>query len=111
MSVRYPETFPLDSIREIVNVVRSGDIKSQASILAFNVWQVQGYAQKTLIGDPDVPVSLLRAQAAPDGKTALEHLEALLSDEPTTQTMIPWHLILPYLYELLEDLFKNMTAQ
>lgn len=109
MTIKYPDIFPLDSIREIVNVVRSGDIKSQASVVAFHVWNVQGYAQKTFIGDPDVPVSLLSTQSA-DGFTALEHLENMISDEPQAQSMIPWPMILSYLLKLMQDLLDNATA-
>jgi hypothetical protein len=110
MTTKYPDNFPLDSVREIVNVVRSGDIKSQASILAFHIWNVQGYAQKTFIGDPDVPVSLLKVQSAPDGKSALDCLEDMLSDEPQAQSMIPWPMILSYLLKLLQDLLDNANA-
>ena len=107
MTIKYPDSFPLDSIREIVNVVRSGDLKNQASVLAFHVWNVQGYAQKTFIGDPDAPVSLLSLQSA-EVLTALEHLENMISDEPRAQSMIPWQMILVYLLKLLQDLLNNV---
>ena len=110
MTTKYPDSFPLDSVREIVNVVRSGDIKSQASVLAFHIWNVQGYAQKTFIGDLDAPVSLLSVQSA-DGLTALEHLENMVSDEPQAQGMIPWSMILSYLLQLLKELLDNATAE
>ena len=107
----YPDNFPLDSIREIVNIVRSGDLKSQASTFAFHIWIVQGYGQKTFIGSPDVPVSLLKVQSAPTDSDPLVCLEAMLSDDPTPQSLVPWNVLLPYLMKLLEELLTNLLAE
>ena len=103
----YPVDFPLENIRDIVNIVRSGDIKSQASTLAFNIWVVQGYGQKTFIGAPDNPVSLLRVQKA-ESADGLCVLEQMLSDEPMPQASIPWDFVLDYLFDLLRDLLNNL---
>lgn len=104
---KYPDDFPLDNIREIVNIVRSGDIKSQSSVLAYNVWVVQGYGQKMLIGNPDEPISLARVQKVPDAD-ALTILEKVLSDEPAPQASLPWDFLLSYLFDLLKELLENM---
>lgn len=51
--VAYPQEFPLHCITEVVRIVRAGTIKDEAVDLASHLWNIQGYAQATLIGNPN----------------------------------------------------------
>jgi len=114
-AVQYPESFPLKNITTIIDLVRGGEIQTNLDKFAYNVWVVQGFAQKALLGMPsenDVPVdvpsdgpgfTLMSAPADVDDEAALQALEALVSDSPTAQAEIPWEIILPFLLKLLEQ--------
>lgn len=52
----YPKDFPLSTALEIISTVKSGQIKANRAKIAHDLWLLQGYAQLTIIGDPDVDV-------------------------------------------------------
>jgi len=95
----YPSAFPLVEIKNVIDIVRSGDLISQKEALAHDAWVVQGYAQSMLIGAPTTAMS---AQDAIDPLEALEKAAAAAeSDTPTAQISIPWAVIAKYVTELL----------
>lgn len=50
--VEYPKEAPIDCIREVVRIVRSGRVFEERSPLAKHVWSVQGYMQRLVFGEP-----------------------------------------------------------
>lgn len=50
--VNYPEAFPVESVAEVVKVIRK-QIEVDKASLARHAWNVQGYLQKVVIGEPD----------------------------------------------------------
>jgi hypothetical protein len=101
----YPESLPLDEIKNVVNLVRNGQVKEKVKEFAHDVWIVQGYAQGMIIGNPDVDFSLM-SQSAGDAVDALEKLAAS-EDTMEAQMAIPWQMILSWavtkLLELVEE--------
>lgn len=115
-TVQYPAEFPIDNIRGIVDGVRNGNISENLDKFGYDVWVVQGFAQKALLGDPnadgggdggDGPGFVLMSAADVDDEAALQALESLASDAPQAQVDIPWDLILSFLFKLLEEWLSN----
>lgn len=52
MSVEYPSDLPMSELLEAIKVVQAGDFKNGIDELAHDLWVIQGYAQKMLIGAP-----------------------------------------------------------
>lgn len=50
--VNYPDSFPVESIAEVVAVFRKQKPVDKAS-LGRHAWNVQGYLQRIVIGEPD----------------------------------------------------------
>ena len=99
-TAQYPNDFPIDDIRKIVGFVKDGTIQNNIKDAAYSIWVVQGYAQRALIGQPNIistnpDFSLQSVDVA-------SILESLASDRPTAQMAIPWEIILPYLLQLLQ---------
>lgn len=108
MSTTYPDGFPLDNIRSLVNALRDGTVRDNLQQFAFDVWVVQGFGQKALLGAPgtndgDNGFVLMAVPAAVDTDAAMQALEALANDEPQAQASVPWELILAFLLKLLEE--------
>jgi hypothetical protein len=53
--VSYPLDPPIDCVREILRIVRSGASISQRAALAKHAWVLQGYLFRVVLGDPDEP--------------------------------------------------------
>lgn len=51
--VEYPEKFPKHCIKELVKIVRDGQILERKEEFALHAWNVQGYAQSMIVGAPD----------------------------------------------------------
>jgi len=50
--VNYPEAFPVESVAEVVKVIRK-QVEVDKASLARHAWNVQGYLQKVVLGEPD----------------------------------------------------------
>jgi len=122
MSLKYPDSLPLDSIKEIVRIIQAGNTVPEKAALAKHLWVVQGYAQKMLVGDPDsVLVGMqnptLVPQAMPDNLpdlvSMLEKLALAESGAEFTaqEFQVPpaWllQLVIEKLVELLLAYLKN----
>jgi hypothetical protein len=111
MSFAYPTDFPIMEAKNVIDVIRSGDLLGQKEALAHDAWVVQGYAQSMLIGTPE---STLASQAA-DLKNAemepLAALEKVVADAESgaisSQIAIPWMLIAKYAIEILLKLLEE----
>jgi hypothetical protein len=53
----YPTSFPFDRGLEVVSILKSGQVTAKKTVLAYNLWLLQGFVQRTVIGDPDVPTT------------------------------------------------------
>lgn len=47
----YPSSLPLDCISRIVTLVRAREVSANKAEFFHCVWEVQGFAQKSLLGD------------------------------------------------------------
>ncbi len=115
----YPLNFPLSQAMEVVAIARQGKVKEKAAVFAHNLWVLQGFAQKTFVGDPDAPASGLSETggvlvpdislfAVEDPVAALEKvIEQHQSDAVVAQASLPWGLILKW---ALNELVKVVTA-
>lgn len=111
--VNYPESFPLEETKDVINAVRSGTVKENLPSFAHDLWVVQGFAQKSLIGDSGPDFSLT-SQAAPADFDAVEELDKLVkqveSDTPAAQLSVPWQLILSWALKQLLDLLNDQMG-
>ena len=106
----YPGDFPFTEAKNVIDIVRSGNLMDKKESLAHDAWVVQGYAQSMLIGTP----TALAAQAT-NLKTAeiepLAALEKVVADAESgtinAQIAIPWAIILKYVIELLLQLLDD----
>lgn len=49
----YPQSLPLDCITRIVGLIRNREVSANKAEFFHCVWEVQGFAQKSLVGDAD----------------------------------------------------------
>lgn len=105
MSSTYPQDLPIAQGLEIVSIIRNGELAAKKAVFAYNVWLLQGFAQKTLLGDPGTPAStppgggvVLTPSAVPANFDAVGELEKLCLDAQsgavTAQASVPWKQIL-----------------
>lgn len=79
-TVSYPATFPVESVGEVVKVLRKQAPVSKSS-LGLHAWNVQGYLQKIILGEPDTEA----IHAGPlniDAETLAVGLETLDQEGP-----------------------------
>ena len=48
----YPTLFPIRCFTETIDIIRSGEVSAKRADLAAHLWNIQGYAQKVVFGDP-----------------------------------------------------------
>lgn len=53
IQVAYPLEFPLNEIQECIRIVTGKTILQEKELFAAAAWNVQGFAQKMLVGPPD----------------------------------------------------------
>lgn len=54
--IDYPPDLPLESIKDVIRILRSGTIVEERQLFAKQVWIAQGYFQNVLIGNtPPLP--------------------------------------------------------
>lgn len=99
-----PTELDLDAVRTIIDWVRQ-KIPFSLDVVAAG-WCLQGYAMRQvtpnprLVGTPADPRSL--------DAVALDTLDELVADEPISQGVIPWALLIEWLVKtLLERQLRN----
>ena len=95
--MEYPSSLPLGEIQNIVSIVKSGDVLARRSTLALDLWVLQGYAQRLIIGNP-APENNITAQSA---DSAFFVLEKIANEEPVAQASIDWTIILQWAIQML----------
>jgi len=124
----YPDNFPLTQLTDIVSAVRSGNIAENTSKIALDIWIVQGYGQRSLLGLPESEASTpietesetsapietepgFKIFSSPEKDAALIAMEAAVAsnqeDSVSTQADIPWDIIIPFLISLAGQLFSK----
>lgn len=122
--VKYPESFPLTSIQNVVSILRNKTVKDDIDQFAYDVWVIQGYGQKAILGSPQIGLQSSpqescqspcdKGEACCSKETTCDTdaekefvllaLEDSISDSPNPQMAIPWSIIIPF---LLKELLKR----
>ncbi len=84
MPVSYPLELPIESISELVRLVRQGQISTQAPVIAWHAWNVQGFVQKVLIGAPSRDPLVAWSVAEPDAEPRVVGESVSIGVEPMT---------------------------
>jgi hypothetical protein len=104
----YPTELPLYELRQVLAILQSGDIGGQKAEFAKNLWWVQGYAQKTFLGDGAIAKSAAPAEVTDAG--AVEAVQKLIEQAEsgaTAQGLSPfWVYLLAYAAEKLLQYLK-----
>ncbi len=109
----YPANFPVSEGFEVVAIVKAGEIVAKKDKFAYNLWLLQGFAQKTVFGEPGAPVTDIAWSSAvkPENFDAVNELEKICQAQKagavTSQSLIPWQLILKW---ALEELVKMVAT-
>jgi len=53
----YPQDLPIAQGLEIVSIIRKGELSAKKALFAYNLWLLQGFAQKSLLGNPPADVT------------------------------------------------------
>ena len=80
--VAYPDSLPTECVGELIRIVRGGTIVPERAAFAANAWNVQGYLQGVILGDPD-PLP----QAVPQLR---DLYEALTLPQAIPEAIPPW---------------------
>lgn len=109
--VSYPTEIPIDCVREIIRIVREGELLTERAAFAQHAWNVQGYLQRVLLGEPQPVIG----GASPTDDSALAALRALeqqamaQAEGNTVRALpVPVALLLRWLVEkMLESLLGS----
>jgi hypothetical protein len=108
----YPSDFPLTDVKNIVTTAKAGTFKEDLQQFAKSIWNVQGYAQLHLIGEPGsdpapAPQTAL-AKTPEDAIAALEQLvESHENGEVSAQDLSEWAWMITWAMEQLITLIKE----
>jgi hypothetical protein len=106
--ISYPQSFPFTNIQRVISLYRQGSIKDNVDQFAFDVWVIQGYGQKAILGSPQVAKIQSEDQAVTE-ELVVQYLEKSVSEEPSAQSMIPWSIIIPFLVRELLKYLENRS--
>jgi hypothetical protein len=109
----YPNSLPLAEIQSLISIVKGGQIVQDRAKFALDLWWVQGYAQRALLGLPEGS-DMVMAQKA--DMTPLEVLELVAANAEDGQVLapqaaIPWQLLLSWALEELKKLLATWLAK
>ncbi|MBX9652071.1 hypothetical protein K2Y11_00485 [bacterium] len=108
----YPNVLPIEGVQEIIRIVRAGNLVTERSAFAKHAWNVQGYLQKVVLGEPAVLIGSASPASDADALAALECLKSrayAAAEGVTSPTLpLPVQTILTWLVnKLLESLFTR----
>lgn len=104
--VNYPQAFPVESVAEVVAVIRKQKPVDKAS-LGLHGWNVIGYVQKLILGEPDTEA----IHAGPlnvDAEALAVALESLDPEQP--QSIMLGGLTKKLLYMALVKFIEKAVA-
>lgn len=106
MSAVYPNDLPVAEALELVGFIRTGTAMANKKKFAYNVWLLQGFAQKSLVGDPfaaesEAPTGgvVLTPSSVPADFNVADELEKLCVSyqaDAQAQLTVPWKQILQW---------------
>jgi hypothetical protein len=120
MRISYPSDVPQDSILDIVHLFRDGQVVEQRALFANAIWNVQGYLQGILLGNPFIQkreaLPLELAALAPVGEPlyalcdcdcsgSCDHVHKAMTDV-TDVGAIPWASIMQMAQGILAMLIE-----
>lgn len=100
----YPQTIPSESIKNVISIIRSGEIADKKAELLHDLWYVQGYIQSVVFGDPGV----VSTQSVADFE-AVATLEKLISEDPQAHGLIPWELLLNWIVNYIIEVLLTQV--
>ena len=112
----YPSDFPLEQIKHLIAMIQEGTIYDQIDHFAFDAWNVQGFVQSIVLGQPDVHLSY-----TPNAEqmAALQDLDAALPKAkemqapagealpPAYGSILPWITLIMQIIEVLKKVFPD----
>lgn len=78
MGTPYPSVMPIESVSNIIRIVREGTITAEVKDFANDIWTTQGYIQSVVIGNP-LPV-INGQPPSPEFAAQCKELVGLLED-------------------------------
>lgn len=72
--VHQPVEFPFDAAREVVRIFKSNSAAAERQLLAESIWNLQGYAQFMLLGNPETP-TIFKADPPSTDEEIIQTLE------------------------------------
>lgn len=110
--VSYPTEIPVDCVREIVRIVRERRLLAERGAFAQHAWNVQGYLQRVLLGEPQPVIGAARSPTDESALAALVALEqqaiAQAEGSAVGALPVPVAMLLRWLVEkLLESLLRE----
>lgn len=90
--VEYPSQFPIAEGLALVNTIKSGTVKEKKAEFAHSLWVVQGFVQKTVLGDPVAALSAAPKLSEAEIVDVIEKLST--PTDVAIQVAIPWKEIL-----------------
>lgn len=102
----YPSAIPTDSVRTILNLVKSGELKKNVPEFLLHGWWIWGYSQKVVFGSP-ADENMLISHAEFDPVATLEKLAAMDEDAVVSQVDLNWKELLIWLLNQLQSLIKS----
>jgi len=110
VQVAYPLEFPLDEIQDCIRIVTGKTILEEKQLFAAAAWNVQGFAQKMLLGSPyPLPPGVQEPGVSPSNHDDLQKLRlALMTVDPAgdaSQSLPAWLMLLvEILIKILSEL-------
>jgi hypothetical protein len=105
----YPADPPLAAFHDAYRIIKAGRYAADLQDLAADVWTIQGYLQKVLIGEHTEPFNgpppVELRQAAAQLLAAIEERAPVVA-APSADVSLWLTLLLPLLQKLLEKLLK-----
>jgi hypothetical protein len=107
--VSYPQNIPLDAGQTVLRIVRAKSFVEEKALLAEAGWVVQGFAQRTLLGEGrpvvgSAPVAVNSEEEACAALACFDTPEAMGADKEAKA--IPWALVFAAIKFLLEKFVK-----
>lgn len=106
----YPTELPIFELRSVLSIIQSGDVMAQKAEFFKNLWWIQGYGQKLLLGEN---AQLIAASAAAEITTDADAAVAIQkivdnAEGPTAQALAPlWTALVTWaINKALEYLLK-----
>jgi hypothetical protein len=103
----YPDSVPLLELKSAVDIIRKGEVQAKAPTFAHDLWTIQGYGQKMLVGSPTPDFAVISKADAFDAVGTMEKIISQAEGNPTAQLDMPWRLLVRWVVDQLVDLLEK----